>query len=1403
MRRVIADAAIVLVLVCLGTMAFAQGSNGTVGGFVQDPSKALIPGASVTATSVDTGVVTKAVTNESGIYNFPSLEPGVYRLTAELPGFKQYTYNGVQLGAGVSLRFNFTLEIGGVTSAVEVSADAASLIAQSSATIGEVLTATAVRDLPLASNNVLDLMATMAGVRGDDLGEATTFAGISTAYVNTTRDGISINENRYNLGVTSTTLINPDLVGEMRVILAPVDAESGRGNGQVQILTKSGGNQFRGSAVWAVRNSALDANTWTNNRQIVDGVWKPTVPDWTNRHQVTVSYGGPIIRNKTFFFALYDQQIENRRTTQNPTVLTDCARNGIFRYWEGWANGNANSTTTTNGANPTRPSVDFAGNPIRPATFADGSPYTGQLRYFSVFGPVTNTPVRADCSDAIVQGSPWNALRPGMDSTGLAAKIIDVMPHANRFESGDGLNTATHQWLRGRNSSGSLNIASGNDNDANRNQINLKFDQHFSSSHKAAVNFSHDWVHGSYSPSTWPTGYDSETQRKPSVLTINFTSTLSPSLLNEVRVGYRKNWTKVLAPWEVTDEAARKVPESMLLQGGGFPIAAHLANVGAMDVNNFMCFTNCAQQGNTSPLYQYSDTLSWTRSSHSFKFGGEFRIGQSKGAETPSAPIPKATGGAGLNPNTAFQNQTTFPGLVTNNQTTANSLLYFLSGSMTSAQQYYYIQTANHEGKWLDYNSSPDHRKTTWSRQNEFSIFVKDDWKISRSFTANLGLRYDYYGVPWEGNGLTAIPVGGGSALFGVSGRSFAEAWMNPNAGVNMDLVTTLEFVGPKTPNPDKTAYKKDKNNFGPAVGFSWQVPWFGEGKTNVRGGYQITFQGGNRYVNLSNYIFNNQGYVYLATTNGPSGGGYFDTQTLVSGAVPITPDRLPMEPVPVVKRAVNAWAFDNNYVSPYVQNFTLSVTRNVSRNLTFDVRYIGTKGVKLQTDLFDLNLANVFYNPALFDALERTRLGENVELFDQMFLGLNLNPGVAGCDPANPSAACGAVNGTTQRGSEHLRRSTTFRGALADGNFASVADSINIFNGTGGGAAGQVLGASGDRGTVLRRANRGFNVPGGTTIAGGPVVPAGMFPENWIVANPQFDQALLFSNSSSSNYHSLQVQGTLRPTYGMSVQGTYVWSKALSIPTTGTSDASGITRATAAYVNPVERHKDYSLSSQHRTHGVRANGTFELPIGPNKLLLPNSSGVLARVLERWQASFIVNLDSGTFGNVTGATTLYAAGSPDIVGPFNLRKGAVHWGDALASGQLVGGYVPAGSFVKVTDPQCARIAASLQSFCTLDAVADSSTGQIVLQNPLPGERGTLGRRTMELPGRWTFDTAMSKTFQLTESQSLQVRLDAENILNHPEPSSPTLDINGTNPLGYISGKGNQHRQLKAQLRLSF
>src|SRR5437867_1071009 len=382
--------AVGLLISLWSTQAFGQSTYATVSGTVEDASGALIPGVSVTATNNATGVVTTVISNESGAYNFASLLPGVYKVSAELQGFQTKTYTDVQLGNGEKVRLNFTLSVGGVATAVEVMVAADTLLATSSSSVGEVLSQQRVQDLPTVSNNVLELYRLMPGIRVNDDGVSGSFAGLSGfGSVNMLRDGVdAAGGSRWGSNALSATYMSPDLVGEARLIVAPVDAELGRGNAQIQFLTRSGTNQFHGTAAWYVRNSALDANTWNNNKQIdpKTGAWKPTLPDWANNHQFTGSYSGPIVKNKTFFFALWDSLLVNGRTTPNSLVLTPCARNGVFRYFDGWNNGNANQATAL-GTTPTIAVVDGIGNLVRPATNPDGTTFTGTPRYVSVFGP--------------------------------------------------------------------------------------------------------------------------------------------------------------------------------------------------------------------------------------------------------------------------------------------------------------------------------------------------------------------------------------------------------------------------------------------------------------------------------------------------------------------------------------------------------------------------------------------------------------------------------------------------------------------------------------------------------------------------------------------------------------------------------------------------------------------------------------------------------------------------------------------------------------------------------------------------------------------------------------------------------------------------------------------------------
>src|SRR5262245_16151696 len=322
----------------LGTMAFGQaGINATLTGTVSDPSGALIPGVEVTAKNVDTGVMTTSITNESGSYRFPSLRPGNYEVSASLAGFQPQTYR-LSLGTQAQLRQNFTLQVGNVAQAVEVTVAADELLTASTASVGTVLPARQMTELPLVNRNVMDLVTTtMPGVTGNGTSD-TTFAGVTanaTGNVGISMDGVTMNTGRHTQGLKPTFFVNPDMVEEMRVVVAPVDVE-GRGAAQIQMRARSGTNQFHGGVTWNIRNSALNANTWSNNRLGAS-------PLWYNKHQTTESIGGPIIKNKTFFFALYDRNDMRQKESVNAVVLTPLARQGLFRYFPGVNNGNARS----------------------------------------------------------------------------------------------------------------------------------------------------------------------------------------------------------------------------------------------------------------------------------------------------------------------------------------------------------------------------------------------------------------------------------------------------------------------------------------------------------------------------------------------------------------------------------------------------------------------------------------------------------------------------------------------------------------------------------------------------------------------------------------------------------------------------------------------------------------------------------------------------------------------------------------------------------------------------------------------------------------------------------------------------------------------------------------------------
>ena len=240
MRGFLVISVLLCVVLSAGPLS-AQTGNSSVSGLVRDKANAIIPGVTITLTGTDTGVASTVLTNESGAYTFASVLPGTYKLSAELAGFKGSVLTGVNVGTSAQVRLDFALEVGGTSTSVEVSVSSQQLLSESSASVGQVLSADHVSALPLVSGEVLDLVRIMPGMRVDPFGDAfSTFTGLQTSTINTVRDGLSVTDTRNANGISGTTTLNPDLVGEIRIILTPVDAELGRGNGQIQISTRSG-----------------------------------------------------------------------------------------------------------------------------------------------------------------------------------------------------------------------------------------------------------------------------------------------------------------------------------------------------------------------------------------------------------------------------------------------------------------------------------------------------------------------------------------------------------------------------------------------------------------------------------------------------------------------------------------------------------------------------------------------------------------------------------------------------------------------------------------------------------------------------------------------------------------------------------------------------------------------------------------------------------------------------------------------------------------------------------------------------------------------------------------------------------------------------------------------------------
>ena len=298
----------------------AQGLS-SLNGLVTDPTGAVIPGASLTLKNIGTQALRTAVSDAHGFYNFPQVQPGAYVVDAKFGGFASVVVNDVRLQVNTPATVNITFEkVGTVTETISVSAEAAQ-VNTTDASIGNAVTGNTIIQLPSFARNVVGVLRLQTGV--NVFGNVN---GGKTDQANVTLDGIDVNDQMERSAFTSVLRVTLDSVQEFRTTTTNANADQGRSSGaQVSLITRSGSNEFHGAAYWYHRNTVHAANDFFNN---LSGVKRPklliNIPG--------ARFGGPIQKNKLFFFVNWEQRNDRSEANVSRTVPSADLRQGIVQY---------------------------------------------------------------------------------------------------------------------------------------------------------------------------------------------------------------------------------------------------------------------------------------------------------------------------------------------------------------------------------------------------------------------------------------------------------------------------------------------------------------------------------------------------------------------------------------------------------------------------------------------------------------------------------------------------------------------------------------------------------------------------------------------------------------------------------------------------------------------------------------------------------------------------------------------------------------------------------------------------------------------------------------------------------------------------------------------------------------
>ena len=890
-----------LISLCVLTFslfAAAQVQNGEFTGVVTDPSGAAIRDAKVTVTNVDTNYTITTTTNQSGSYTARSLPIGMYRISVEAPGFRNSVNANVPANAGVVSHIDFKMELGQASQTVEVTGEAPAIQTDDSR-LSTTISSTQISNLPLNGRNVYDLMQQAPGavnVEGvlSENGHNTVVNGLRENF-----NGFLVNGSS-NKGLSGGPQNTPieDTVAEFQLLTLNQSAQYGNSAGSItNLVQKSGTNALHGSLWEFVRNDMFDANSFFNNQK---NNAKPAL----RFNQFGGTIGGPIIKNKLFFFGSYQGDRFITSTVPSPTEVEGPEFRQAVVNAAGLAPGGQQSVG------------QLLYSQFAPAV--QGTPFLTVNEYLSGFYSGSGLGSVADFENPANYGDPNIAAR----MTRLF-NSIEAMPL--------GLDTPMiYDSISIQKTHAQGNLFDGNEASGRLDWVPTGKDRVF-----AQFNWSRQ--NDLIPAASGLRGFTNPTRFIAPNGTINWTHTFGPHIINEARAGYSGSYSKYIP----------SIP--------GVPsiyIGDYAGTMGFGSYNGYPQFFK-------EHIYNYADMVSISHGSHSIKIGGEVR----RNIENSEFNVARPS--------------------------------YYFYDPFYFAVDAPYGMAAGVDPGFA--SKSPAQLATNirhW-RNIEFGAFVQDDWKVSRKLTLNLGLRYDLFERHHEnGNLATTFILGPGSNIIdnistGAGQIHDANAPVGsaacPSGVIGSDGVHTVNQLsvlagtcGPGGFAPATSLGKGDHNNFGPKIGFAYDV--FGNGKTAIRGGFGVSYEG-TLYNPLSNSRWNPPYYSFNAALDPATGtgcgtpagcivyygpqpalgaGGYSTAAPTFTG--PAGPNNFQGNDTKYTAVGnIMGWnpgnqdfanltgiIFPKGVRDPYVYNYYLGVQHEVARKLVVEANYVGTIAHKL-----------------------------------------------------------------------------------------------------------------------------------------------------------------------------------------------------------------------------------------------------------------------------------------------------------------------------------------------------------------------------------------------------------------------------------------------------------------------